>query len=67
MSKLTLIGIVFIILGILSGTIQSVFYDYTDSNGFLHDSLFLPLAFILIAVGVVLLLIKIISLLIKRN
>ena len=46
MSKLSIAGVVFISLGIVSGLIQNIFYGYVDSDGILRDSLFLPFAFI---------------------
>ena len=55
MSKLSIAGIVFISLGIVSGLIQNIFYGYVDSDGILRDSLFLPLAFIFLGVGLILL------------
>ena len=55
MSKLSIAGIVFISLSIVSGLIQNIFYGYVDSDGILRDSLFLPLAFIFLGVGLILL------------
>jgi hypothetical protein len=58
MSNITLTGIIFIILGLLSGFIQSTYYGSIDTNGVLHDSLFLPLAYLFAGIGFLLLQIK---------
>jgi uncharacterized membrane protein len=57
MSKLALIGIVLIALGMISGFIQHNYYGYIDAEGVIHDSIFLPLAFFLTMIGSLLLLI----------
>lgn len=51
--KLFWTGIFFIILGAMSYLVEQVFYGYPDENGFLHESLFLPMAFILGCIGLV--------------
>mgnify|MGYP006193357037 CR=1 FL=1 len=51
MSKLTVIGFIFLVLGIISLVIQNTFYGYVDVDGVLHDSLFLPFTFIFAAIG----------------
>lgn len=58
MSKLLITGIIFIALGIISGFIQNTYYGYIDADGVLHDSLFLPLAFLFAGLGLLILLIK---------
>lgn len=58
MSKLSILGIVFITLGIISGFIQNTYYGYIDADGVVHDSLFLPLAFVFAGIGLLILLIK---------
>jgi|TARA_B110000438_G_scaffold47408_1_gene47693 hypothetical protein len=58
MSKLAITGIIFITLGIISGFIQNTYYGYIDADGVLHDSLFLPLAFLFAGLGLLILLIK---------
>ena len=58
MSKLSITGIIFITLGIISGFIQNTYYGYIDADGVLHDSLFLPLAFLFAGLGLLILLIK---------
>jgi len=57
MSRLTLTGIIFIILGIISLIIQNTFYGYLDADGVLHDSLFLPLTFIFALIGLIIVMI----------
>lgn len=66
MSKLAIIGIVFIALGIISGFIQQNYYGYIDAEGVIHDSIFLPLAFILTMIGGLLLLICIVRFVIHK-
>lgn len=46
-SKLIQAGVVLIVLGLASYCIDMIFYDSVDENGFLVESLFLPLTFIL--------------------
>ena len=65
MSKLSIAGIVFISLGIVSGLIQNIFYGYVDSDGILRDSLFLPLAFIFLGVGLILLTLNILRIIVR--
>jgi uncharacterized membrane protein YphA (DoxX/SURF4 family) len=66
MSKLSITGIVFVTLGIVSGFIQQRYYGYMDAEGVIHDSFFLPLAFILAMIGGLLLLISMVRFLIRR-
>lgn len=54
-SKLFWTGILFIFLGVISYFAEQVFYGYVDENGLLQESLFLPLAFILGFIGLILL------------
>ncbi|MBA02371.1 MAG: hypothetical protein CL752_08180 [Chloroflexi bacterium] len=54
MSKVTVIGFIFLALGIISLVIQNIFYGYVDTDGVLHDSLFLPFTFIFAAIGLIL-------------
>jgi len=54
MSKLAIIGFIFIALGIISLVIQNIFYGYVDVDGVLHDSLFLPFTFIFATIGLIL-------------
>lgn len=65
MSKLTIAGIIAVILGFVSGYIQNTYYGYVDEQGILHDSIFLPLSFLLITLGVVLLALALFSVLRK--
>jgi len=58
MSKISIIGVTFVALGIISGFIQNTYYGYVDADGVLHDSLFLPLAFLFTGIGLFLLLIQ---------
>lgn len=53
MNKTTIFGMVMIVLGFISSIIQKCFYGYVDAEGILHDSIFLPLSFIFVAIGVV--------------
>lgn len=52
MSKLTWLGIAALMAGVASGALEKIFYGYVDENNVLQESFFLPLAFILIFLGV---------------
>ena len=67
MSKLSIAGIVFISLSIVSGLIQNIFYGYVDSDGILRDSLFLPFAFIFLGVGLILLTLNILRIIVRTS
>ena len=58
MSKILIAGVIFIALGIASLCIQNTYYGYVDADGVLHDSLYLPFAFIFTGIGLLLLLIQ---------
>ena len=59
LTRLSLIGVVFIGIGAACGIIQNVFYGWMDADGFIHDSLFLPLSYLFLFAGALLLLISI--------
>jgi len=67
LTRLSLIGIAFIGIGAVCGIIQNVFYGRLDAGGFLHDSLFLPLSYLFLFAGALLLLISILINLLGRN
>ena len=52
MSKLMWLGIAALMAGVASGVLERTFYGYVDENDVLQESFFLPLAFILIFLGV---------------
>jgi multisubunit Na+/H+ antiporter MnhB subunit len=55
MSKFMWLGIALVIAGITSGFLEQVFYGgRVDENNVVQDSFFLPLAFILMFLGVTL-------------
>ena len=54
-SRLRIAGIIALVLAGLSWVAETTFYGGIDPNGVLQESFFLPLAFILAAIGVVLL------------
>ena len=58
MSKIPIAGVIFIALGVASLCIQNTYYGYVDTDGILHDSLYLPFAFIFTGIGLLLLLIQ---------
>ena len=58
MSKILIAGVIFIALGVASLCIQNTYYGYVDADGVLHDSLYLPFAFIFTGIGLLLLLIQ---------
>lgn len=53
MSRLRIAGIVVIGLGVASGIAENVFYGDIGPDGVLQESFFLPLTFILAAIGTV--------------
>lgn len=53
-SKLFWAGIVLIFLGLVSGAMERLFYNTIDENGILQESFFLPLSFIFIFIGALL-------------
>ena len=59
-------GIIFLIIGIASITIQNTFYGYVDAEGVLHDSLFLPLGAFAIILGIFLLSVRGKTVLLKK-
>lgn len=67
LTRLSLIGIAFIGIGAVCGIIQNVFYGRIDTGGFLHDSIFLPLSYLFLFAGALLLLISILINLLGRN
>jgi xanthine/uracil permease len=44
----------FLVIGLIFGFIQNKYYGYMDDDGVIHDSWFMPLSFIFIAIGIVL-------------
>jgi len=59
-------GIALLIVGLVSIIIQNTFYGYMDAEGFIHDSIFLPLGAISTILGVLLLSVWGISALLKK-
>ncbi len=51
MSKLMWAGIAALIFGSISGVLERTFFGYVDENNVLQESIFLPLAFILLFLG----------------
>ena len=45
------IGVLFLAAAIVCWAIQNTFYGYVDEQGFLHDSLFLPLGVLMFVAG----------------
>jgi len=66
-SKTQITGIVVATLGALSLFLEKIYYGYVDDSGALHESLFLPLGFLLLFVGVVLFAIGFIRKLLHRG
>lgn len=50
-SKYSFLSVALIVLGMLMLIAENNFYQYVDSEGVLHESLFLPLGIISIALG----------------
>ncbi len=53
MTKLRLFGIVALVLAVLSGLSERLFYGDVGPDGVLQESFFLPLAYILATLGIV--------------
>ncbi len=53
MTKLRLFGIVALVLAALSGLFERLFYGDVGPDGVLQESFFLPLAYILATLGIV--------------
>ena len=53
-SKLFISGSIMLTLAVLSGLMESLFYSDIASDGVLQESLFLPLAFIFLALAIIL-------------
>jgi protein-S-isoprenylcysteine O-methyltransferase Ste14 len=53
-NKLLLLGLFFTLIGVVFGFIENMFYQYIDEDGLLHESLFMPLGFIFVAIGLLL-------------
>ena len=51
MSKLMWLGIAAMMAGVASGFLERTHYGYVDEKNVLQESFFLPLAFIMIALG----------------
>ncbi|MGC1503720.1 MAG: hypothetical protein WA782_06215 [Sulfitobacter sp.] len=58
MSKLRIAGIIALGLAVLSGFAETMFYGDVDADNVLQESMFLPLSFILAAIGVVLIVVS---------
>ncbi len=54
-SKLFIVSFLFMLLGMVFLYIQKNFYGYVDSDGFVHDSIFLPFGVFSIMIGSILL------------
>lgn len=59
--KIFIISLILFGLGVISIIAENTFYQYLDSDGVLHESLFLPLGAISIALGILFLLFFIIQ------
>ena len=53
-NKLLLSGFVFTLIGVVSVLIENTFYQYIDEDGLLHESLFMPLGVVFLAIGLLL-------------
>ena len=55
-SKTLTIALIWFGLGLLFIIVENTFYQFLDNDGVLHESMFMPLSVISIAVGIVFLL-----------
>ena len=60
-------SILLLALGAVSIFLENIFYQYIDENGILHESLFMPLGFLSIFLGLFFLLVIFIKKLISRK
>lgn len=60
-NKILITSLTFLVLGMVFITAENIFYQYLDSDGFLYESIFMPLGAISIALGILFLLIFIIQ------
>ncbi len=65
-SKITILGTLAIIFGMICLYLENTYYQYVDEEGFLHESFFLPLGVFLIFVGVMTLLVQSIRFLVSK-
>lgn len=54
-SKLLFTGLFFLLLGVTFIFLENMYYQYLDEDGFLHESMFLPLGVFALIFGVLLL------------
>ncbi len=54
-SKLFLVSLFFLSLGITFLLLEKTFYQYIDTNGFLQESWFMPLGFLSLLLGCIIL------------
>ncbi len=65
-NKVLFSGLFFLFAGVVFLLLENTFYQYVDEEGFLHESLFLPLGGIFLIIGSLLLFIFVIKIL-KRS
>ena len=65
-TKLFLVGLLFLFLGILSLIMENIFYGYVDQDGILQESFFLPLGGFSFSLGLVVMVFSTIRLYLKR-
>ena len=53
--KSLLLGLFFLFTGVAFLFLENIFYQYLDENGYLHESLFLPLGVLALFLGALLL------------
>ena len=59
--KMLVVGIFFLLVGSLFLFLENTFYQYLDEEGFLHESLFLPLGSFAIIIGLMIVFIYILK------
>lgn len=53
-NKVLFMGYFFVLVGIIFIAFENIFYQYVDKDGFLHESLFLPLGVLSFVLGLIL-------------
>jgi hypothetical protein len=65
-TKLFLVSLFFLFIGIVSLTMENIYYGYIDHNGVLQESFFLPLGTVSLLLGVAGLIVSILWIYLKR-
>ena len=59
--KSIIVSVLFLVLGGIFLLLEITYYQYVDEQGFLHESLFMPLGFFSVCLGLIIMLLVFIS------